>query len=147
MQRCRQEPGNRHQTNLNYSKVVCVKNFRDTHTQRENREDDTEASRAKESNVKSECLDLWRSDIILSFREDFGNLKPGDWVIQNGANSMVGLAVVQIAARPWCHRWLCLLVRRLAPRQIITSLASVERESELTASQSSNSQAPLSFLA
>jgi 5'-3' exonuclease len=79
--------------------------------------------------------------------KDFGNLKPGDWVIQNGANSMVGLAVVQIAARPWCHRWLCLLVRRLAPRQIITSLASVERESELTASQSSNSQAPLSFLA
>eukprot|EP00604_Paraphysomonas_vestita_P003183 CAMPEP_0174821222 /NCGR_PEP_ID=MMETSP1107-20130205/6070_1 /TAXON_ID=36770 /ORGANISM="Paraphysomonas vestita, Strain GFlagA" /LENGTH=325 /DNA_ID=CAMNT_0016038017 /DNA_START=188 /DNA_END=1165 /DNA_ORIENTATION=- len=30
--------------------------------------------------------------------KDFGNLKPGDWVIQNGANSMVGLAVVQIAA-------------------------------------------------
>jgi mitochondrial enoyl-[acyl-carrier protein] reductase / trans-2-enoyl-CoA reductase len=30
--------------------------------------------------------------------QDFGNLKPGDWVIQNGANSMVGLAVVQIAA-------------------------------------------------
>lgn len=30
--------------------------------------------------------------------KDFGNLQPGDWIIQNGANSMVGLAVVQIAA-------------------------------------------------
>lgn len=28
---------------------------------------------------------------------DFGNLRPGDWIIQNGANSMVGLAVIQMA--------------------------------------------------
>lgn len=28
---------------------------------------------------------------------DFGNLKPGDVVMQNGANSMVGLAVIQMA--------------------------------------------------
>lgn len=28
---------------------------------------------------------------------DFGNLQPGDYVIQNAANSMVGLAVVQLA--------------------------------------------------
>jgi len=30
--------------------------------------------------------------------KDFGNLQPGDWIIQNGSNSMVGYAVVQIAA-------------------------------------------------
>jgi len=29
--------------------------------------------------------------------KDFENLQPGDYVIQNGANSMVGLAVVQLA--------------------------------------------------
>ena len=28
---------------------------------------------------------------------DFGNLKPGDYIIQNAANSMVGKAVIQIA--------------------------------------------------
>ena len=28
---------------------------------------------------------------------DFAQLKPGDVIIQNGANSMVGLAVVQMA--------------------------------------------------
>lgn len=28
---------------------------------------------------------------------DFEHLKPGDWVLQNGANSQVGLAVIQIA--------------------------------------------------
>lgn len=28
---------------------------------------------------------------------DFKNLKPGDWIIQNGANSMVGMAVIQLA--------------------------------------------------
>ena len=30
---------------------------------------------------------------------DFVKLKPGDWVIQNGANSMVGRAVIEIAKR------------------------------------------------
>lgn len=30
--------------------------------------------------------------------KDFVDLQPGDWVIQNGANSAVGQAVVQIAA-------------------------------------------------
>jgi trans-2-enoyl-CoA reductase len=30
--------------------------------------------------------------------KDFIDLKPGDWVIQNGANSAVGQAVIQIAA-------------------------------------------------
>lgn len=29
--------------------------------------------------------------------EDFAQLKPGDWIIQNGANGMVGLAVLQLA--------------------------------------------------
>lgn len=29
--------------------------------------------------------------------KDFGNLKPGDYIIQNAANSMVGHAVVQLA--------------------------------------------------
>ena len=28
---------------------------------------------------------------------DFGNLQPGDYIIQNAANSMVGVAVVQLA--------------------------------------------------
>jgi mitochondrial enoyl-[acyl-carrier protein] reductase / trans-2-enoyl-CoA reductase len=28
---------------------------------------------------------------------EFVKLSPGDWIIQNGANSMVGLAVVQMA--------------------------------------------------
>lgn len=28
---------------------------------------------------------------------EFEQLKPGDWIIQNGANSMVGLAVIQMA--------------------------------------------------
>jgi mitochondrial enoyl-[acyl-carrier protein] reductase / trans-2-enoyl-CoA reductase len=28
---------------------------------------------------------------------DFVDLKPGDWIIQNGANSMVGLSVIQMA--------------------------------------------------
>jgi trans-2-enoyl-CoA reductase len=28
---------------------------------------------------------------------DFGDLKEGDWIIQNGANSMVGLGVIQMA--------------------------------------------------
>lgn len=28
---------------------------------------------------------------------DFKSLKPGDWIIQNGANSMVGMAVIQLA--------------------------------------------------
>jgi trans-2-enoyl-CoA reductase len=28
---------------------------------------------------------------------DFQNLKPGDWIIQNGANGMVGMAVIQLA--------------------------------------------------
>lgn len=30
--------------------------------------------------------------------KDFIDLQPGDWVIQNGANSAVGQAVIQIAA-------------------------------------------------
>jgi trans-2-enoyl-CoA reductase len=30
--------------------------------------------------------------------KDFIHLQPGDWVIQNGANSAVGQAVIQIAA-------------------------------------------------
>jgi len=30
---------------------------------------------------------------------DFVDLKPGDWIVQNGANSAVGQAVIQIAAR------------------------------------------------
>jgi len=29
--------------------------------------------------------------------QDFESLRPGDWVIQNGANSMVGMAVIQLA--------------------------------------------------
>ncbi len=29
--------------------------------------------------------------------KEFEQLKPGDWIIQNGANSMVGLAVIQMA--------------------------------------------------
>lgn len=28
---------------------------------------------------------------------DFENLRPGDYIIQNGANSMVGIAVIQMA--------------------------------------------------
>lgn len=31
--------------------------------------------------------------------EDYGDLKPGDWVIQNGANSNVGIAVIQYAKK------------------------------------------------
>lgn len=31
--------------------------------------------------------------------EDYGNLEPGDWVIQNGANSNVGIAVIQYAKK------------------------------------------------
>lgn len=34
---------------------------------------------------------------------DFGNLKAGDWIIQNGANSMVGLAVIQLARERGIH--------------------------------------------
>lgn len=30
--------------------------------------------------------------------KDFVDLQPGEWVIQNGANSAVGQAVIQIAA-------------------------------------------------
>lgn len=30
--------------------------------------------------------------------KDFVDLQPGDWVLQNGANSAVGQAVIQIAA-------------------------------------------------
>jgi trans-2-enoyl-CoA reductase len=30
--------------------------------------------------------------------KDFVDLRPGDWVIQNGANSAAGQAVIQIAA-------------------------------------------------
>ena len=34
----------------------------------------------------------------LRMLRDFVSLRPGDWVIQNGSNSGVGQAVVQIAA-------------------------------------------------
>jgi len=30
--------------------------------------------------------------------KDFVDLRPGDWIIQNGANSAAGQAVIQIAA-------------------------------------------------
>ena len=33
----------------------------------------------------------------LRLLEDFGKLQPGDWVVQNGANSAVGRAVLQLA--------------------------------------------------
>lgn len=34
---------------------------------------------------------------------EFEKLKPGDWIIQNGANSMVGLAVIQMAREMGVH--------------------------------------------
>ena len=34
---------------------------------------------------------------------DFVSLKPGDWIIQNGANSGVGQAVIQIAREMGVH--------------------------------------------
>ncbi|RYH05882.1 hypothetical protein EON65_43585, partial [archaeon] len=35
--------------------------------------------------------------------EDFQSLQPGDWIVQNGANSMVGLAVIQMARERGIH--------------------------------------------
>lgn len=29
--------------------------------------------------------------------KDYENLKEGDWIVQNGGNSQVGLAVIQLA--------------------------------------------------
>ena len=34
---------------------------------------------------------------------DYVQLKPGDWIIQNGANSMVGLSVIQMAKEMGVH--------------------------------------------
>jgi mitochondrial enoyl-[acyl-carrier protein] reductase / trans-2-enoyl-CoA reductase len=54
--------------------------------------------------------------------EDFGNLQPGDWVIQNGANSNVGIALIQYAKKLGLHT--LNVVRRESLKQPLIELGA-----------------------
>jgi trans-2-enoyl-CoA reductase len=49
--------------------------------------------------AESACMASVNPPTAIRLLEDFGNLQTGDWIIQNGANSNVGVAVIQYAKK------------------------------------------------
>jgi len=50
-------------------------------------------------NAESACMAPINPPTAIRLLEDFASLEPGDWVIQNAANSNVGIAVIQYAKK------------------------------------------------
>ena len=48
---------------------------------------------------QSACIAALNPPTVIRLLEDFGSLSSGDWVIQNAANSNVGIAIVQYAKK------------------------------------------------